>query len=201
MEVLAGDFLPFAKRSIAFLTDLHRSDITYICLPAQMAQKMTYTEFFWWHIYSRIADIYMISHTNLKVVQHIITRDASVSVSVSVPIRSFSADRVSVRRDRSKSDVVCIVFCVKVKPHERHKNIIKHHKVLVHYISSVLRPFHSLIWGAYEYLSKLFSPLRLSVILSSAFKLRIMFGYYSQALFKSAQSLRFKTVQRKGSIN
>ncbi len=49
------------------------------------------------------------------------TRDAG---SVAAPIRSFSADRVSVRRDRSKSDVVPILFCVVVKPHEKHK----HHK-------------------------------------------------------------------------
>ncbi len=37
-------------------------------------------------------------------------RDASIrySGSVSAQIRSFSADRVSVRRDRSKSDIVCI---------------------------------------------------------------------------------------------
>ncbi len=51
------------------------------------------------------------------------TRDASIrySVSVSAPIRSFSADRVSERRDRSKSDIVCILFCVIVKPHESTK--------------------------------------------------------------------------------
>ncbi len=56
-----------------------------------------------------------------------ITRDASIrySVSVSAPIRTFSADRVSVRRDRSKSDIVRILFCVIVEPHERHTNIIK----------------------------------------------------------------------------
>ncbi len=62
------------------------------------------------------------------------SRDASIrySESVSAPIRSFPADRVSVRRDRSKSDVVRILFCVVVKPHESHKNIIKHHKVFVH---------------------------------------------------------------------
>ncbi len=49
---------------------------------------------------------------------------------------------------------------------------------------------------------KLFSPLRLSVILHSAFKLRVAFGYYcknDETLFKSAQ-LRFTTVKRKGSI-
>ncbi len=50
-------------------------------------------------------------------------RDASIrySGSVSAPIRSFSADRVSERRDRSKSDIVCILFCVIVKPHESTK--------------------------------------------------------------------------------
>ncbi len=46
----------------------------------------------------------------------------------------FLLDRVSVRQDRSKSDIVRILFCVIVKPHERHKNIIKHHQVSVHYI-------------------------------------------------------------------
>ncbi len=59
-------------------------------------------------------------------------------------LRSFSADRVSVRRDWSKSDAVRILFfIVVVKPHESQKNIIKHHKVFVHYISSVLKLFHS----------------------------------------------------------
>ncbi len=64
------------------------------------------------------------------------TRDASIrySGSVSAPIRSYSADWVSVRRDQPKSDAVRILFCVVVKPHESHKNIIKHHKILVHYI-------------------------------------------------------------------
>ncbi len=53
--------------------------------------------------------------------------DASIRYSglVSAPIRSFSADRLSVRRDRSKSDVVHILFCVVVKPHENHIKIIK----------------------------------------------------------------------------
>ncbi len=44
----------------------------------------------------------------------VLSRDASA------PIRSFSADRVSVRRDRSKSDVVHILFRAVVKPHENH---------------------------------------------------------------------------------
>ncbi len=85
----------------------------------------------------------MLSAINMTFVVSI--RDASIrySVSVSAPIRSFSADRVSVRRDRSKSDIVRIVFSVIVEPHERHKNIIKHHKVFMHYISSVLKLFHS----------------------------------------------------------
>ncbi len=76
------------------------------------------------------------------------------SGSVSALIRSFSAVRVSVRRDRSKSDVVRILLCAVVKPHESHKNIIKHHKLFVHYISSVLKLFHSLIRGTDEYLSR-----------------------------------------------
>ncbi len=51
----------------------------------------------------------------------LLARDASIrySGSVSAPIRSFSADRVSERGDRSKSDIVCI--CVIVKPHESTK--------------------------------------------------------------------------------
>ncbi len=51
-----------------------------------------------------------------------VTRDASIrySGSVSAPIRSFSADRISVRRDRSKSDVVGILFCAVVEPQENH---------------------------------------------------------------------------------
>ncbi len=79
-------------------------------------------------------------------------RDASIrySGSVSAPIWSFSADRVSVRRDRSKSDVGRVLFFAVVKPHENH---IKHHKVFVHYISSVLKLFHSFIRGTDEYLS------------------------------------------------
>ncbi len=50
-------------------------------------------------------------------------RDVSsqYSGSVSAPIRSFSADRVSERRDRSKSDIVHILFCVIVKPRESTK--------------------------------------------------------------------------------
>ncbi len=86
----------------------------------------------------------------------ILTRDASIrySGSVSAPIWSFSADRVLVRRDRCKSDVVRILFCAVVKPHENHINIIKHHKLFVHYISSVLKLFHSLIRGTDEYLSR-----------------------------------------------
>ncbi len=56
-------------------------------------------------------------------VNDILCRDASIrySGSVSAPIRSFSADRVSERRDRSKSDIVRILFCVIVKPHESTK--------------------------------------------------------------------------------
>ncbi len=81
-------------------------------------------------------------------------KEIRYSGSVSAPIRSFSADRVSVRQDRSKSDVVRILFCAAVKPHEKHINNIKHHKVFVHYISSVLKLFHSLIRGTDAYLSR-----------------------------------------------
>ncbi len=38
-----------------------------------------------------------------------------------------------------------IIFCVVVKPHGSHTNTIKHHTVFIHYISSVLELFHSLI--------------------------------------------------------
>ncbi len=81
----------------------------------------------------------------------------------------FCRTGVSVRRDWSKSDILCILFCVIVKPHESHKHIIKHHKVFVHYISSVLKPFHSLIWGTDEYLSQVDvnSSLRCVCLLSS----------------------------------
>ncbi len=53
----------------------------------------------------------------------VVSRDASIrySGSVSAPIRSFSADRVSERRDRSKSNILHILFCVIVKPHESTK--------------------------------------------------------------------------------
>ncbi len=46
-----------------------------------------------------------------------------------------------------------IIFCVVIKPHGSHKYTIKHHTVCMHYISSVLKLFHSLIWGTDEYLS------------------------------------------------
>ncbi len=69
------------------------------------------------------------------------------------PILRIFCGSVSIRRDRSNSDVVRILFCVVVKPHESHKNIIKHHKVLVHYILRVLKLFHSLIRGTEEYLN------------------------------------------------
>ncbi len=134
-------------------------------------------------------------HTSKHVV---LSRDASIRYwgSVSAPIQSFSADRVSVRWDpiqiRSCAFKL-IIFSVVVKPHGSHTNTIKHHTVFMHYISSVLELFHSLIWGTDECLSLKFkstwtslSALRLSVILRSAFKLRVAFGYYIQTLFKSA---------------
>ncbi len=63
------------------------------------------------------------SHSKDGWSDRIVTRDASIrySGSVSAPIRSFSADRVSERPDRSKSDILCIIFCVIVKPHESTK--------------------------------------------------------------------------------
>lgn len=54
-----------------------------------------------------------------------------------------------------------------------HKNIIKHHKVFTHYIPSLLKPFNSLTWGTDEY-------LQTSVILHSAYKVRVVYGYDSQ---------------------
>ncbi len=85
----------------------------------------------------------------------LICRGAPIRYSVSVSLRywHFLPDRVSVRRDRSKSDILRILFCVIVKPHESHKNI-KHHKVFMHYIPSVLKPLHSLMWGTDAYLSQ-----------------------------------------------
>ncbi len=134
-------------------------------------------------------------HTSNHVV---LSRDASIQYwgSVSAPIQSFSVDRVSVRWDpiqiRSCAFKL-IIFSVVVKPHGSHTNTIKHHTVFMHYISSVLELFHSLTWGTDECLSLKFksmwtslSALRLSVILRSAFKLCIAFGYYIQTLFKSA---------------
>ncbi len=40
-----------------------------------------------------------------------------------------------------------------LKPHKSYKHI-KQHKVFVHYISSVLKPLHSLMFGTDEYLSQ-----------------------------------------------
>ncbi len=53
----------------------------------------------------------------------------------------FLPDQVLVRRDWSKSDIVRMVFFAIVKPHERHKNIIKHHNVFVRYIPNVLKHY------------------------------------------------------------
>ncbi len=52
-------------------------------------------------------------HGHITTAACVQTRDASIrySVSVSAPIRSFSADLVSVRWDRSKSDIVRILLC------------------------------------------------------------------------------------------
>ncbi len=69
-------------------------------------------------------------------------RDASIrySGSVSAPIRSFSADRVSERRDRSKSDIVCILLLL-FSPTKAQK----HYKAPLSQSPSVLKPFHSLM--------------------------------------------------------
>ncbi len=85
----------------------------------------------------------------------LVTRDASIRYwgSVSAPIQSFSADQLSGQtrpiQIRSCAFKV-IIFGVVVKPHGSHKNTIKHHTVFMHYISSVLKLFHSLIWGIDE---------------------------------------------------
>ncbi len=75
---------------------------------------------------------------------------------------------VSVWRDRSKFDILHSYCCVTVKPHRSHKHIIKHH---VHYISSVPKPLHSLMWGITldEYLSQVHvnTSLRCSCLSSS----------------------------------
>ncbi len=59
---------------------------------------------------------------------------------------------------RSDETDLSSIFCIAnivflVKPHKSHKHIIKH-KVFVHYISSVLKPLHNLMWGTNEYLSQ-----------------------------------------------
>ncbi len=76
-----------------------------------------------WDCASQVGGTVHVSSSSFRTLQRLSIlwiRDASIrySVSVSAPIRSFSADRVSERRDRSKSDIVCILFCVIVKPHE-----------------------------------------------------------------------------------
>ncbi len=38
--------------------------------------------------------------------------------------------------------VLSVYNCVVVEPHERRKNIIKHYRVFMHYISNVLKLFH-----------------------------------------------------------
>ncbi len=146
-------------------------------------------------------------HTSNHVV---LSRDASIRywVSVSAPIQSFSADRVSVRWDpiqiRSCAFKL-IIFCVDVKPHGSHTNTIKHHTVFMHYISSVLELFHSLIWGTDECLSLKFKSTWLlslrCVCLSSSVQHSNCASRSVTTVkhFKSAQSLRFKTVKRKGS--
>ncbi len=69
-------------------------------------------------------------------------------------LRSGQFLRIGYRSDETDPNpMLCVYCCVVVKPHESHKNIIKHHKVFVHYISSVLKLFHSLIWGTEEYLN------------------------------------------------
>ncbi len=50
--------------------------------------------------------------------------------------------------------ILCVYYFVIIKPHKSHKRIIKHHKIFVHYISSVLKPLHSLMWGTDEFLSQ-----------------------------------------------
>ncbi len=73
--------------------------------------------------------------------------------------RSDTLDRYRLQFGHLRRDdpnpMLCLYYCAVVKPHESHKNIIKHHKVFVHYISSVLKLFHSLIWGTDEYLNNM----------------------------------------------
>ncbi len=63
--------------------------------------------------------------------------------------------RIGYRLDEANQNpILCVCYCVIVKPHKSHKHITKHHEVFVHYISSVLKLFHSLIWGTDEYWSQ-----------------------------------------------
>ncbi len=58
----------------------------------------------------------------------IITRDACIEPILRIGIGSdpvIFCRSVLAKRDRSKSDVVRILFCVVDKPHESHKNTIK----------------------------------------------------------------------------
>ncbi len=79
----------------------------------------------------------------------------------------------------------CCAFTTKaIKPHESHKNIIKDHKVFVHYTSSVLRLFHSLIGGTDEYLSH-----SIQVQVNSSLRC----GYLSSSIQHSNCALRLVT--------
>ncbi len=78
--------------------------------------------------------------------------------------------RIGYRSDEADPNpILCVYYCVIVKPHKSHKHIIKHHKVFAHYISSVLKPLHSLMWGTDEYLSQVYvnSSLRCGCLSSS----------------------------------
>ncbi len=86
----------------------------------------------------------------------ILSRDASIrySVSVSAPILAFSngsgiGQTIPIQIRYCAYTILCYCWAPR-----KHKNIIKHQKVFVHYIPSVLKPLHSLMWGRDEYLSR-----------------------------------------------
>ncbi len=84
----------------------------------------------------------------------ILSRDASIRYSVSVPILAFSAgsdigQTIPIQIRYCAYTILCYCWAP-----WKHKNIIKHQKVFVHYIPSVLKPLHGLMWGRDEYLCR-----------------------------------------------
>ncbi len=84
------------------------------------------------------------------------TMGAPIRYSGSVSLRywPFLLDRGIGLTWPIQFDTLHSYYCVIVKPHKSYKHIIKCHKVSVHYISSVLKQMHILMWGTDEYLSQ-----------------------------------------------